>query len=196
MYKTCTQFFSLAYLSKYYINLAIIFPPGIEYYEDFSNSSYLSPFNYCLNLEEINLAHNNITGIKRDWNQYHVNLKLLDLSYNNLNNLTNDDLQFISNDIMINLSYNNITSISLDTITKKVDKNYSLSTKKKVVNLSENPIKCDCEIYDFWRYIDFYIHLPFQSTTTFLYDNLSCYTPERLSGLPVNIIINIIFCFN
>lgn len=46
-----------------------------------------SPFHPCSSLEELNLAHNNITKMYSDWTITGVNLRMLDLSYNNFKSL-------------------------------------------------------------------------------------------------------------
>lgn len=48
---------------------------------------HISPFHHCHSLEELYLAHNNITEMHSDWVVSNTRLRKLDLKYNSFNYL-------------------------------------------------------------------------------------------------------------
>ncbi|XP_001604871.2 protein toll [Nasonia vitripennis] len=142
-----------------------------------------SPFHSCSSLEELNLAHNNITKMYSDWTITGTNLRILDLSYNSFESLQAEDLQFMSNNIEVDLRYNNIHHVNLANL-EYISANESGNPRQASIFLSSNPIHCDCKIYDLVRYLD--QQMDFPSGTKFYVEDMVCDGPKHMAGLLVS----------
>lgn len=158
-------------------------------YDTFGN---ISPFHKCPVLEELYLAHNHVTEIQRDWIINNIKLKILDLRHNSFNYLQAEDLQFSSNKLTVRLGHNNITRVllaNLETLSQQAainNLNNSQFIKRDIeVDLSENPIRCDCEVYDFLRFLNGDMHPSVYDYVYFNLNNLNCRTPENMAGTRV-----------
>nr|XP_018912942.1 PREDICTED: protein toll [Bemisia tabaci] len=128
-------------------------------YEIFGPTS--SPLQYCKKLEIILLANNSIETIFQDW-QLLTTLRILDLSRNKIKNISKEDLLFVSNDVTVNLNDNEISTVNfrhieqfaLLQLNSSTGVNYKNEKKSINVKIGNNPIICDCFIYDLIRYYE------------------------------------------
>ncbi|XP_051174930.1 protein toll-like [Leptopilina boulardi] len=117
-----------------------------------------SLFNKCKELELLDLSYNKIQLLCDDWTRFpghHFNF--LNLSHNDISSLTVDDLDIKNQkDFTVDLSYNKITTVDLnDPFNENFEKRFNEEYRSTVVLLlNNNPIKCDCALYDFLRYLD------------------------------------------
>ena len=93
-------------------------------------------------LQTLDMSYNTIhlSGIPHEFRSTMISLKSLKLNHNYIGPDIDFevDLKFISHDIEVDLSYNRIQYVHFKQMLP-----YSLRTKAKV-DLSENPLKCDC----------------------------------------------------
>lgn len=54
-----------------------------------------------------------------------------------------------------------------------------------IILVENNPLSCDCELYDFLRYIEGRMHSNVQNYFHIIPGNLTCHSPEDLKGVPV-----------
>lgn len=83
------------------------------------------------------------------------------------------------NDFYVDLSHNELSGI--------IPSNFSNIKVKSLlcltINIRENPFKCDCEIRDFLRYINFEMEGEIMNTLNILSDGLKCEYPEEHKGV-------------
>lgn len=152
-----------------------------EYHSEFGN---ISPFHYCLSLEELYLAKNNISEIFSDWTLSIIKLKILDLKYNQIPHISTEDLQFTSNEIQVDLRYNNITHINLHTA--EILMMFQKVERPVVILVEDNPIACDCDLFDFLRYLEGNMHPYVQNYFHIIPGNLKCQSPEWSMNISVS----------
>ncbi|EZA52048.1 hypothetical protein DMN91_009805 [Ooceraea biroi] len=153
---------------------------GLEYRDEYGAKS---PFAECESLEELYLANNNISEIFSDWVVSNPNLRQLDLKYNNISLITSADLQFLSSNIRVDLTYNKIRRISLhDAEELAANQEYS---RNVIILVDNNPINCDCDLYDFLRYIEGEMHPKVQEYFHIIPRNLTCQGPPWLKNMRV-----------
>ncbi|XP_014227287.1 protein toll-like [Trichogramma pretiosum] len=140
----------------------------------------LSPFHHCHSLEELHLAHNNVTEMHSDWLIGNTRLRLLDLKYNAFNYLQSEDLQFVSDELTVDLRHNNISRIVLTRL-ESIAGNQS-QPRNVYVDIAANPLRCDCEIYELLRYLNGDMHPNVQNYVHLRPGNLSCAGPEYARG--------------
>nr|XP_012233910.1 PREDICTED: protein toll-like isoform X1 [Linepithema humile] len=141
-----------------------------------------SPFVYCRLLEELYLSHNDISQIFDDWISIHSRLRKLDLNNNYISSLSIYDLQFASKRIEVDLTYNKIRYISLENVEDVINNGWLNSI---VILIGHNPLHCDCELYDFLRYIEGKMHPNVKRYIRIDSENLTCHTPFRLKDVRV-----------
>uniref|UniRef100_A0A6V7K689 TIR domain-containing protein n=1 Tax=Bracon brevicornis TaxID=1563983 RepID=A0A6V7K689_9HYME len=134
------------------------------------------------NIEELHLAHNNVSSIFGDW-LLALNLRLVDLKYNKFTTLVAGDFDFLSNKINVDLSRNEVTSIYLRMAEAFLDS--SITAREVIINIEHNPINCDCGIYDLLRYRQGRMHSNVQGRFHLKMKNLTCATPKDLKGTAV-----------
>ncbi|XP_076288089.1 toll like receptor [Lasioglossum baleicum] len=144
----------------------------------------ISPFHHCASLEELYLAKNNISEIFTDWTVSSVKLKKLDLSYNRIPHISAEDLQFTSNEIQVDLRYNNITHIYLNTAERLMT--FQKDMRPVVILVEDNPIACDCDLFDFLRYLEGNMHPYVQNYFHIIPGNLKCQSPEWSMNISVS----------
>ncbi|KAJ8680431.1 hypothetical protein QAD02_016218 [Eretmocerus hayati] len=144
---------------------------------------HISPFHPCHSLEELYLAHNNVTEMHSDWLVSLTRLRELDLKHNSFNYLQTEDLQFISSNVNVNLSHNNISRIVLARL--EAISMMQNSSRDVRIDINHNPIRCDCEVYEFLRYINGDMHPSVQSYVHFISGELNCASPEYMLGSQV-----------
>lgn len=97
--------------------------------------------------------------------------------------MQSEDLQFLSTDIKVDLTFNKIQHIFLHNAEQlaKVQQNFH----DAIIFVGNNPISCDCELYDFLRYIEGRMHSNVQSYFHIIPENLTCQSPEDLKNVSV-----------
>ncbi|XP_076649811.1 toll like receptor [Halictus rubicundus] len=168
-------------IAKFSNNLLTFNNSLSAYHDEFGKKS---PFHHCLSLEELYLDKNNISEIFGDWIIISLKLKILDLKYNQIPYISTQDLQFTSNEIRVDLRHNNIIHINLRSA-EIVAK--SQTNKRSVVILVEdNPIACDCNLFDFLRYLEGNMHPYVQNYFHIIPGNLKCQSPEGSMNISVS----------
>ncbi|XP_076173538.1 toll like receptor isoform X1 [Ptiloglossa arizonensis] len=142
-----------------------------------------SPFHACTSLEELHLARNNISEIFGDWIVSSLNLQILDLKYNQISYISTEDLQFISNNIKVDLTHNNIQHIYLNTAEKVAS--FQTLPRDVIILVEGNPIACDCDMYDFLRYLEGRMHPNVQNYFHIIPGNLTCQSPGWVQNIIV-----------
>jgi len=93
------------------------------------------------------------------------------------------DLQFLSNNIKVDLTHNKIRHIFLR------DAEDIASPQKfprdVIVLVDNNPLNCDCNLYDFLRYIEGRMHPKVQEYFHIIPQNLTCQSPKSLRNIRV-----------
>lgn len=145
-----------------------------------STMDKVSPFQNLHNLKILNLSHNRLMHFLNDWDVNILSLEQLDLSYNNISTIAFDQLGYLwRNDIIINLAYNQIKTITAD---RFINKNIS---SKSTWILKDNPLKCDCIILYFVKFLRGDLGPVSDSKVNFDIDNLVCAQPNNLKGRTV-----------
>lgn len=134
-----------------------------------------SRFQGLASLEHLILRNNSITAIFEDFTL--TNLKELDLSYNNISVFSKTDLQFGQRDpLLIDLRHNQISQINFQ---EYIDET---NLAKMEVLLENNPIKCDCRLLHFVKFLNTPIQNADKSPIEINAKNLQCESPERMQG--------------
>ncbi|KZC03990.1 Protein toll [Dufourea novaeangliae] len=178
-----TSFNSLRYLKvAIFSENQLSFNNSLSMYQDEYGKK--SPFHSCNFLEELYLDKNNISEIFSDWIISNLNLRILDLKYNQIPNISTEDLQFISNNIEVDLRHNNISHIYLN----NAENVASLQTLPRdvIILVENNPIACDCDLYDFLRYLEGKMHPYVQNYFHIKPGSLSCQSPEWITNILVS----------
>lgn len=100
-----------------------------------SKNEISTPFDNLFKLKHLILENN---FIKTLFPLSSSSLEELNLSYNNLTVIRRGDIKMKSHNIFVNLRYNQITNIDLG--------NEDLQTINNTVDLSENPVDCQCHV--------------------------------------------------
>ncbi|XP_011643169.1 protein toll [Pogonomyrmex barbatus] len=167
----------IAKLSNNYLTLQRTF-------DDYPNEYRTkSPFHDCESLEELYLANNSISEICSDWVMSTTQLRKLDLKYNNISIITTEDMQFISNNIKVDLTHNKIQHILLRDAEEIAS--YQAARHDAIILVEDNPLHCDCNLYDFLRYIEGRMHPKVQNYFHIIPGHLTCQTPENLKNVRV-----------
>nr|XP_033325300.1 protein toll [Megalopta genalis]XP_033325301.1 protein toll [Megalopta genalis] len=151
------------------------------YHDEYGNKS---PFHHCFSLEELYLDNNNISEIFGDWTITSLKLKILDLKYNRIPYISSEDLQFTSNEINVDLRYNNITHIYLHSL-EKIASTQRIA-RPVVIQVEDNPIACDCDLYDLLRYLEGKMHPYVQNYFHIIPGNLICQSPKWSMNISVS----------
>lgn len=154
-----------------------------------------SPFRHLpelSTLEYLNMSHNVITEIYSDWRILLSRLSKLDLSYNVIKKLEFNDVYVISTCVEIDLSNNNISeidfgpsttfSVTMDDSVPDAYNIYSKPVQKINVLIENNPIKCDCLLHDFVRYLRSEIDPRVLSSVNVIPGKTTCASPPNLEG--------------
>lgn len=145
-----------------------------------------SVLNACLKLEELYIRNNSITTIFSDWVLTLANLRTLDLSHNLISSLAPQDIQFLSSDITVDLTYNNISIIDLQNLELlALAQNHNQRLPNRRILLEQNPLMCDCKVYDLLRYLEDRLEPEARSMFEIIPGNLTCAGPPELRGTAV-----------
>jgi protein toll len=97
-----------------------------------------------------------------------------------------EDIQFLSSDITVDLTYNNISIIdlqNLELLAQWQDNNQTLLNRR--ILLQQNPLMCDCKVYDLLRYLEDRLEPEARSMFEIIPGNLTCAGPPELRGTAV-----------
>ncbi|XP_033226699.1 protein toll-like [Belonocnema kinseyi] len=114
----------------------------------------LSVFYGCEKLQTLDLSYNKINRIFSDWTtQPPLYFKLLNLSHNDIDIINNIDMDFKqTQDFEIYLSDNKIRRIDMS---DRFEEIFLQETRRRIkMHLWNNPLQCDCFLYDFIRYLE------------------------------------------
>lgn len=145
-----------------------------------------SPIAQCFELRELDLSSNNITVIFPDWIFILTKLQSLDLKYNQISFLLAMDFQFLSQNIRVDIRHNNIRGIHLKDAELIADTQALSSSRNVQVLVEENPIICDCYMYDFLSYLNGGMHPNVQKLVHIIPDQLKCAGPESMDHILVS----------
>nr|XP_012152148.1 PREDICTED: protein toll-like [Megachile rotundata] len=110
---------------------------------------------------------------------------MLDLSYNEISHISAEDLQFVSDNITVYLQHNKIQHIYM-TRAEEIAK-YQNKTRAVNIFVGSNPIICDCNLYDFVRYLEGKMH-PYVRNYFIInpgHDSI-CHGPEQMYNVSVH----------
>ncbi|KAK0080463.1 hypothetical protein PV325_013913 [Microctonus aethiopoides] len=144
-----------------------------------SEFGLISPFEPVQStIEELHLAYNNITDIFSDW-RFATHLTKLNLKNNQLRFIRTVDLLFLSSQINIDLSSNAIETIWLTSR----DFMFQTSPRNVIINFENNPIKCDCNLYNVLRFQEGRLHPSLQNSFDLRTKTLKCNGPGPYEGV-------------
>lgn len=83
----------------------------------------------------------------------------------------------------MDLTYNKIQHIFLHNAEQIAQPQQGLHDA--IILVGNNPLSCDCELYDFLRYIEGRMHSNVQNYFHIIPENLTCQSPEDLKNVPV-----------
>ena len=84
-------------------------------------------------------------------------------------------MQFLSQNLRVNLDYNNVTYIDLTTVEVwAVERRVSSVS----ISIENNPIRCDCRVYDFLRYLEGRLNPKVMKTFQLLIGESKCHGPS------------------
>lgn len=88
------------------------------------------------------------------------------------------DLQFLSENLFIDLSHNNISHVYLAGVELwATERSYS---RNLIISIEENPIECDCDIYDLLRYLEGRLHDNVRKAFSLRIGGTKCHEPNEL----------------
>lgn len=120
-----------------------------------------SPFQNLVKLQVLNLKKNSLVKSLDIRNL--KSLRKIDYSWNKITSMSTNDLKFLPTNVTIDFTKNQITTIDLK-------ENFKNSTN--VINLSDNPIFCDCKLQKFIKIAKW--------NQYFKLNNLRCFKPANL----------------
>lgn len=97
--------------------------------------------------------------------------------------MQSEDLQFLASDIKVDLTYNKIQHIFLHNAEQIAEPQQNFHDA--IIFVGYNPISCDCNLYDFLRYIENRMHSNVQNYFHIIYENLTCESPEDMKNVSV-----------
>lgn len=84
----------------------------------------------------------------------------------------------------MDLTYNKIQHIFLDSA-EQLAEFQDRAVRDAIIYVGNNPLSCDCKLYDFLRYIEGRMHPNVQNYFHIIPENLTCQSPEELKNVPV-----------
>lgn len=92
-------------------------------------------------------------------------------------------MQFVSSNIEVDLTHNKIEHIFLRDAEQFVS--YQEDARNAIILINNNPLHCDCGLYDFLRYIEGRMHPKVQNYFHIIPGNLTCQSPNELKNVRV-----------
>jgi protein toll len=97
-----------------------------------------------------------------------------------------EDIQFLSSDITVDLTYNNISVIDLQKLELlALGQNHNQPLPNRRILLEQNPLMCNCEVYDLLRYLEDRLEPEARSFFEIIPGSLSCAGPPEIRGTAV-----------
>lgn len=93
------------------------------------------------------------------------------------------DLQFMSDNLKLDLTHNKIEHIFLKDA--EFIANSQKTPRDVIITMENNPVICDCFLYDFLRYIEGRLHPYVQNFFHIIPGNLSCRSPKWLEDIKI-----------
>ncbi|KAI4487767.1 hypothetical protein M0802_011872 [Mischocyttarus mexicanus] len=144
-----------------------------------NTSGKLSSFHNNIFIMELHLSNNSIPCFYVDWSKNLLNLRLLNLSHNEIKVISDSHFAYSSDKIQVDLRYNKISNILLN---RAELISYSQHYKREVyIYIDNNPILCDCKLYDLLRYRHLKMAKTVYNFFTFVFGNLTCNEPYGLN---------------
>ncbi|XP_076250315.1 uncharacterized protein LOC143190105 [Rhynchophorus ferrugineus] len=139
------------------------------------NNTYeadMSPINSCIRLEKLVLSYNQLLDVPELVTLVYI--KELDLSYNEITDIQ-VNRYLVDKELNINLTHNKISLMDfyLAQTTAQYNANETTDPKVTIMDISDNPISCDCSSY----HLIAYNNLEYPEINEFLnikQDNLYC----------------------
>ena len=92
-------------------------------------------------------------------------------------------MQFSSEDLDVNLDYNNVTYIKFET--ENYWEEMNSSNHRVSVSIENNPIQCDCQVYDFLRYLEGRLHENVNKTFQLSIGKSKCHGPSDFREITI-----------
>lgn len=92
-------------------------------------------------------------------------------------------MQFVSSNIKVDLTHNKIEHIFLRDAERYMS--YQEDPRDTIILIDDNPLHCDCGLYDFLRYIEGRMHPKVQNYFHIIPGNLTCQSPKELKNVHV-----------
>lgn len=140
-----------------------------------------TPFALPGRLHFLNLSHNVITNVPNAWLPT-TSLQTLNLSYNNIKAINMEQLNFTSKYVEVDVRMNQIEEVNMrdweernafDTTAA------SFKTMEVKIFINQNPMKCDCNLLPFIRYLKLRNNLEMGRIYYFEANQLSCSSPPN-----------------
>jgi protein toll len=97
-----------------------------------------------------------------------------------------EDVHFLSSDIIVDLTYNNISVIDLQYLgVLALGQNHDQPLPNRRILLDQNPLVCDCKVYDLLCYLEGRLEPEARSLLEIIPGNLSCAGPPEMRGAHV-----------
>lgn len=154
--------------------------PGLSHFTD---DVQQSPLSKLKSIEYLRLRNNSIEHVHSDFTLLMTQLKELDLSYNNISYVQYQHLQFHGNGILVNISHNRITDIDFSAFEVIASAQSSPPRRAPEVDLENNPLRCDCKVLHFARFVQKRLNIEAHDYLRVRADSLTCVQPERLTGV-------------
>lgn len=144
----------------------------------------ISPFGYNKRLRRVDLSRNSLVKFPDiNWEVY-LALEKVNLDYNNITHFRVPNL--ISSRTEVSLRHNKIKTVQvsdllfLSTLESSKENVYSDSNAERIYHLGDNPFHCDCQLYDFVRYV----RSPMKKELGIFdgADFYTCHSPNKLNG--------------
>lgn len=89
----------------------------------------------------------------------------------------------MSEDLYVDLTHNNISHIYMDGVESwAVERTYS---RNLIVTVENNPIECDCNIYDLLRYFENRLHPNVKNAFRLITGQTRCKAPEEMQNVAI-----------
>ena len=92
-------------------------------------------------------------------------------------------MQFSSEDLDVNLDYNNVSYIKFTT--ENYWEKMNSSNHRVSVSIENNRIQCDCQVYDFLRYLEGRLHENVNKTFQLFIGNSKCHGPSSFREIAI-----------
>ncbi|XP_015189658.1 PREDICTED: protein toll-like [Polistes dominula] len=144
----------------------------------------MSPFFNNHLLKELHLSNNTIKHFYSDWTTNKLELELLDLRHNDISTISANYFVFSSDNLLVDLRYNNIKNILLANIEKLAL--YNTEKRNVTVHVENNPLICDCHLYNLVRYSNGDMPVTVYNLFELRFGNLTCVYPDGIQKAQIN----------